>query len=37
MKKEEYIDIIESLNTEIKQLYNTPYYKKYRDRILIRK
>ncbi len=37
MNKQEYIDIIENLNKEIKQLYNSPFYKKVRDKNLIRK
>lgn len=35
MNKQEYIDIIENLNKEIKQLYNDPYYKKIRDKQFI--
>ncbi len=37
MDKEEYIKAIEELNQDLKQLYSLPYYKKHRDKILIRK
>ncbi len=37
MDKEEYIKAIEELNQDLKRLYSLPYYKKHRDKILIRK